>query len=59
MLFDVRTEKWEELAKMSVGNPEWSREGDYICLDLRYRRHSILAYSGFESATISWSKWPA
>ena len=33
MLFDWKTEKWTELAKMLVGsvaNEEWSREGDYI-----------------------------
>jgi Tol biopolymer transport system component len=30
MLFDVKTRKWTELAKIGVGYSEWSREGDYI-----------------------------
>jgi serine/threonine protein kinase/Tol biopolymer transport system component len=30
MLFDFKTQKWTELAKVSVGYPEWSRKGDYI-----------------------------
>jgi Tol biopolymer transport system component len=30
MLFDVRTRKWTELAKILVDWPEWSRQGDYV-----------------------------
>ncbi len=30
MLFDVKTQKWTELAKIVVDWSEWSREGDYI-----------------------------
>ncbi len=30
MLFDLKTQKWTELAKIGVGYPEWSRQGDYI-----------------------------
>jgi len=30
MLFDLKTQNWTELAKIGVGYPEWSREGDYI-----------------------------
>ncbi len=30
MLFDFKTQKWSELAKASVGYPEWSRQEDYI-----------------------------
>ena len=30
MLFDLKTQKWTELAKIGVGYPEWSRVGDYI-----------------------------
>ena len=30
MLFDVKRQNWTELAKIGVGYPEWSREGDYI-----------------------------
>jgi Tol biopolymer transport system component len=30
MLFDVKTQKWTELAKMDVYSSEWSRGADYI-----------------------------
>jgi len=30
MLFDFQTQKWEEIAKISLGFPSWSRTGDYI-----------------------------
>jgi Tol biopolymer transport system component len=30
MLFDVATEKWEEIAKTSLGFPNWSKNSDYI-----------------------------
>ena len=30
MLFDFKTQRWTELAKINVGWPEWSRSGDYI-----------------------------
>jgi hypothetical protein len=30
MLFDVNSQKWTELAKLGIGWPEFSREGDYI-----------------------------
>jgi Tol biopolymer transport system component len=30
MLFDLKTQKWTELAKINVAWPEWSRGGDYI-----------------------------
>ena len=30
MLFDFNTQRWTELAKVSVGYPEWSRKSDYI-----------------------------
>jgi hypothetical protein len=30
MVFDSKTQKWTELAKIVVGYPEWSRQGDYI-----------------------------
>jgi eukaryotic-like serine/threonine-protein kinase len=30
MLFDASIRKWTELAKIGVGYPEWSRNGDYI-----------------------------
>jgi hypothetical protein len=30
MLFDFQTQKWDELAKISMGFPNWSRTGDYI-----------------------------
>ena len=30
MLLDVKNQRWTELAKINIGGPEWSREGDYI-----------------------------
>jgi hypothetical protein len=30
MLFDVKTQTWTELAKISGAWQEWSREGDYL-----------------------------
>jgi eukaryotic-like serine/threonine-protein kinase len=30
MLFDVATQKWEELAKISCGFPNWSKNSDYV-----------------------------
>ena len=33
LLFDLTTQKWVELANMSVGYPNWSGEGKYIYFD--------------------------
>jgi Tol biopolymer transport system component len=30
MLFDFTTQKWDELAKVTCGFPNWSKNGDYI-----------------------------
>jgi serine/threonine protein kinase/Tol biopolymer transport system component len=30
MLFDFATQKWEEIAKISLGFPNWSKKGDYV-----------------------------
>jgi Tol biopolymer transport system component len=30
MLFDFTTQKWQEAAQMSMGFPNWSKNGDYI-----------------------------
>ena len=30
MLFDFTTQKWQEIAKMSMGFPNWSKNSDYI-----------------------------
>ncbi len=30
MLFDFATEKWEEIAKITLGFPNWSKTGDYV-----------------------------
>ena len=30
MLFDFQTQKWEELAKITMGFPNWSNGGDYV-----------------------------
>jgi eukaryotic-like serine/threonine-protein kinase len=29
-LFDFATQKWEQIAKISMGFPNWSRNGDYV-----------------------------
>jgi len=30
MLFDFATQKWEEIAKISLGFPNWSKNSDYV-----------------------------
>ena len=30
MLFDFETQKWEEIAKISLGFPSWSKSGEYV-----------------------------
>lgn len=30
MLFDFSSQKWEEIAKISMGFPNWSKNGDYV-----------------------------
>jgi Tol biopolymer transport system component len=30
MLFDFATQKWEEIAKLTAGFPNWSKTGDYV-----------------------------
>jgi Tol biopolymer transport system component len=30
MLFDFDTQKWEEIAKISLGYPTWSKSGEYL-----------------------------
>jgi eukaryotic-like serine/threonine-protein kinase len=30
MLFDFTSQKWEEIAKTSMGFPNWSKKGDYV-----------------------------
>jgi len=30
MLFDFATQKWEEITKLSLGFPNWSKDGDYV-----------------------------
>jgi eukaryotic-like serine/threonine-protein kinase len=30
MLFDFATQKWEEIAKITLGFPNWSKNGDYV-----------------------------
>ncbi|HVN82077.1 MAG TPA: protein kinase [Terriglobia bacterium] len=34
MLFDFRTQKWTELASLSVGYPSWSRDGKFVYFNL-------------------------
>jgi|SRR5579863_3494925 len=72
MLFDFETQNWTELAKMSVGWPDWSRNGDYIYLDgillgnlhpglFRIRMsdrklEQLVSLKGFHRAT-GWGGW--
>jgi hypothetical protein len=30
-LFDFQSQKWEEIATVSMGFPNWSKNGDYVC----------------------------
>jgi Tol biopolymer transport system component len=30
MLFDTTTQKWDEIAKITCGFPNWSKTGDYV-----------------------------
>jgi hypothetical protein len=30
MLFDFQTQRWEEIAKITLGFPNWSKKSDYI-----------------------------
>ena len=30
MLFDFQTQKWEEIAKITLGFPNWSKSGEYV-----------------------------
>ena len=30
MLFDFSAQRWEEIAKISMGFPNWSKTGDYV-----------------------------
>jgi eukaryotic-like serine/threonine-protein kinase len=30
LLFDLASQKWEEIAKVSMGFPNWSKNGDYV-----------------------------
>jgi hypothetical protein len=30
MLFDFTTQKWEEIAKITMGFPNWSKSSDYV-----------------------------
>jgi eukaryotic-like serine/threonine-protein kinase len=32
-LYDIKTQKWRELARVAVGYPSWSRDGKYIYFD--------------------------
>ena len=30
MLFDFATQEWDEIAKITLGFPNWSKNGDYV-----------------------------
>ena len=33
LLYDLKTQKWEELTKIGLGYPSWSRDASYIYFD--------------------------
>ncbi len=42
MLFDVASQKWTELAKIGVGYPSWSHDGQYLYFDAIFREDPAL-----------------
>jgi serine/threonine protein kinase/Tol biopolymer transport system component len=42
MLFDFATQKWEEIAKITMGFPNWSRSGDYVYFLHREDQPSVM-----------------
>jgi len=71
MLFDFKTQKWTELAKMFVAYPTWSRDGRYLYFDgiLDYQEcyfrlqvsdrklERILSLKGFQAAGGAFGNW--
>ncbi len=41
-LFDFATQKWEELAKISVGFPNWSKSGEYVYFIREENQSSVM-----------------
>jgi hypothetical protein len=37
MLFDRTTQQWTELARMGIGYPSWSHDGQYLYFDAIFR----------------------
>jgi Tol biopolymer transport system component/DNA-binding winged helix-turn-helix (wHTH) protein len=70
-LFDFTTQKWTELAKMSMRYPNWSRDGDYVYFvgtlenEDRYFRirisdrklERVLSLKGFQTAVGNFGAW--
>jgi eukaryotic-like serine/threonine-protein kinase len=42
MLFDFATQKWEEIAKITMGFPIWSKSGDYVYFLRREDQPSVM-----------------
>ena len=42
MLFDFATQKWEEIAKITMGFPNWSKSGDYVYFLHREDQPSVM-----------------
>jgi hypothetical protein len=42
MLFDFATQKWAEIAKISLGFPNWSKNGDYVYFLHRENELSVM-----------------
>lgn len=73
MLFDVKSQKWTELAKIHASYPEWSREGDYIYFLAQSKRtpataifrvrisdhklEQVASLRQFKQPTVDWGGW--
>ncbi|MGH9512526.1 MAG: TolB family protein [Terriglobales bacterium] len=45
MLFDFRTQKWEEIAKITNGFPNWSKSGEYVYFLHQEKQPSVMRLS--------------
>jgi eukaryotic-like serine/threonine-protein kinase len=69
MLFDFATQKWEEIAKISMGFPNWSKNSDYVyflheenqpsVMRVRIRDHKIERVADLKNFRQAgfWSVW--
>jgi Tol biopolymer transport system component len=73
MLFDVKSQKWTELAKIHASYPEWSRDGDYVYFLVRSKNtpatvilrigtrdrkvEQVASLRNFKQPTVDWGGW--